>query len=69
MPDSHHLGATDWPTARIVYPVATQTVPRPLVKCPVCDGKTTVPPRFYPDERSTNHGRAKCRSCGGRGIV
>jgi hypothetical protein len=34
--------------------------------CPVCHGKTTVDPGFYPD---APHGRQKCRTCNGRGIV
>lgn len=33
------------------------------VKCPVCEGKTTVPVGFYEDKTIT------CKACSGRGVV
>lgn len=36
--------------------------------CPVCNGKGTVSPGFYPDD-STSNVRQICRACNGRGII
>ena len=55
-------------------PIAQPITARPPVKCPVCEGRGTVPPNFY-EQLPTASGetglptRAKCRSCSGRGIV
>lgn len=35
--------------------------------CPVCHGKGTVAPDFYPDTKSIS--RQKCRACGGSGVI
>lgn len=39
-------------------------------KCPVCEGRTTVPAGFYSLGPSTTNAAAEtCRACDGRGIV
>lgn len=45
-------------------------VARPPVKCPVCEGRGTVPHDFYAQlGASSSTTRETCRSCQGRGIV
>ena len=49
-------------------PVAGKTV----VRCPVCDGRGTVPYGFYPDQPRDATGvghTTQCRGCMGRGII
>lgn len=37
-------------------------------KCPVCNGRGTVPPGFY-DDGTTTDVRQTCRACGGKGVI
>jgi hypothetical protein len=41
-------------------------------RCPVCDGRTTVPATFYePAQEGTaaGSGRVQCRACYGAGVI
>jgi ribosomal protein L37AE/L43A len=38
-------------------------------RCPVCQGKATVPRGFYGDQQAVPNAVEPCRTCGGSGIV
>ncbi len=38
-------------------------------KCPVCEGRGTLPGGFYEPAASTVAPPETCRSCGGRGVI
>jgi hypothetical protein len=51
-----------------VWPPATPPYPQPpMIICPVCKGRTTMPKGFYPDDPKTEH--PPCRSCGKTGVI
>lgn len=37
-------------------------------KCPICNGKGVVPPKFYPDQADGDKW-VQCRGCQGRGLI
>lgn len=52
----------------ICYPMYTYTWPAKTPhKCPVCEGRCTVPPGFYKDADVEFH--ASCRACLGVGVL
>lgn len=49
---------TFWPTYPVMHPH----------RCPVCEGKETVPAGFYRD-MAEDKGPQECRACKGKGII
>ena len=71
---TNHLFATDPPWLWDGRPCSVSTAAKLAQKCPVCEGKTTMPANFYdpptPGTSAPNiTAPVSCRSCGGRGIV
>jgi hypothetical protein len=38
-------------------------------KCPVCEGRKSVPPGFYFDAASSSESRETCKTCMGSGVI
>lgn len=63
------VSASPLPAVTYVLPYAHTFYSATPFVCPVCSGRGTVSPDFYPDRRPEESSRPPCRSCAGTGIV
>ena len=63
------LKKTTYPPRRDPLPIPPQPSLQPH-RCPVCDGRGSVPAGFYSPANTTGSANPEpCRSCGGQGVL
>ena len=71
--DTHYGDIANTDPSMFLYPTVTPYIPPTLpYRCPVCQGRGSVPIGFYNYDgggMSTSTTPEICRACGGRGIV